>query len=131
MARNFEGTAASKELARRYYQTFHIARDRTHDEEFFTGDLMIRHEPGVSDGLHEFLHDVELLMQHRTIEEIALLLGQGDLVFIAARGTHDSEPCVYIDLYRVEQQKIVEHWGFPEMVPPASERKSENVLLYF
>ena len=55
-----------------------------------------------------------VLMQHRTIDEIKLLLGQGDLVFIAAKGTHEGNPCLYIDLYRVEDEKLVEHWGFPE-----------------
>jgi predicted SnoaL-like aldol condensation-catalyzing enzyme len=72
---------------------------------------MIRHEPGVRDGVAEFLRDVEVLMQHRTIDEVKLLLGQGDFVFIAAKGTHEGDPCVYINLYRVEDEKIVEHWG--------------------
>ena len=53
----------------------------------------------------------------RTIDAIVLLVGQGDLVFIAARGTHAGEPCAYIDLYRVEAGKLVEHWGFPQAIP--------------
>jgi len=61
------------------------------------------------------MRDVEVLMQHRTIDEIELLLGQGDFAFLAAKGTHEGKPCVYIDLYRVENEKVVEHWGFPEM----------------
>jgi hypothetical protein len=48
-------------------------------------------------------------MEQRTIDEIKFLLGQADLVFIAAKGTHEGEPCLYIDLYRVEDEKIVEH----------------------
>ena len=114
---------------RRYYETFHIAGDRSRNDDFFTGDLMIRHEPGVRDGLGEFLRDVEVLMQHRTIDEVKLLLGQGDFVFIAAEGTHEDAPCVYIDLYRVEEGKLVEHWGFPEKVPPREEWKNNNGML--
>ena len=90
---------------------------------------MIRHEPGVRDGVSEFLRDVEELMKHRTIDEIKLLLGQGDLEFVAAMGTHAQEPCVYLDLYRDENGKIVEHWGFPERVPPPQERKNTNGIL--
>lgn len=90
---------------------------------------MIRHEPGVRDGVAEFLRDVKVLMQHRTIDEVKLLLGQGDLVFIAAKGTHEGKPCVYVDLYRVEGEKIVEHWGFPEMIPPQSASKNSNGML--
>lgn len=54
---------------------------------------------------------------------------RGDLVFIAAKGTHEGGPCVYIDLYRVEDEKIVEHWGFPGKVPPREECKNNNGVL--
>ena len=127
--RSLDKTDANKHLVRSYYDIFHLAGDRSHHEEFFTGDIMIRHEPGVRDGLGAFLVDVEELMRHRTIDEIKLLIGQGDLVFIAASGTHESNPCVYIDLYRVEGRKLVEHWGFPQMVPPEAERLNPTVML--
>lgn len=128
-AKHLEDTEKNKAFVRRYYETFHLAGDRSRNSEFFTGDRMVRHEPGVRDGLGEFLDDVEGLMQHRTIDEIKLLLGHGDVVFVAAKGTHEGKPCVYIDLYRVEDQKLVEHWGFSEMVPPEAERKNQNGVL--
>jgi predicted SnoaL-like aldol condensation-catalyzing enzyme len=125
-AQHLADTEKNKFFARRYYETFHLTGDRSRNNEFFTDDLMIRHEPGVRDGVSEFLRDVKVLMQHRTIEEVKLLLGQGDFVFIAARGTHEGDPCVYIDLYRVEDAKIVEHWGFPESVPLQEQWKNNN-----
>src|ERR1700678_1643797 len=126
---HFEDTEKNKSLLRAYYETFHIRADHSRSEQYFAGDLMIRHEPGVCDGVAEFMRDVELLVQHRTIDEIKFLLGQGDFVFIAAKGTHEGEPCVYIDLYRVKDEKIVEHWGFPEMVPPKEQWKNNNGML--
>jgi predicted SnoaL-like aldol condensation-catalyzing enzyme len=128
-ARHLEDTEKNNSLVRKYYETFHLRGDHSRSEQYFGGDLMIRHEPGVRDSVGEFLQDVEVLMQHRTIDEIKFLLGQGDLVFIAAKGTHEGEPCLYIDLYRVEDEKIVEHWGFPEMVPPEREWRNQNGML--
>ena len=128
-ARHMEDTEKNKSFLRRYYENFHIRGQHGRTNDYFTGDRMIRHEPGVRDGLGEFLSDVQVLMQHRTIYEVKLLLGQGDFVFIAAKGTHEGEPCLYIDLYRVEDLKIVEHWGFPEMVPPARTAKNANGML--
>ncbi len=122
-------TEKNKSLVRTYYETFHIEGDHSQSERYFSGDHMIRHEPGVRDGVAEFMRDVEVLMQHRTIDEIKVLLGHGNLVFIAAKGTHEKEPCVYIDLYRVEDEKIVEHWGFPEMVPSKDQSKNNNGML--
>jgi predicted SnoaL-like aldol condensation-catalyzing enzyme len=128
-ATHIEDTEKNRSLLRTYYETFHIRGDHSRSQQYFAGDLMIRHEPGVRDGVAEFLRDVEVLMQHRTIDEIKFLLGHGDLVFIAAQGTHENAPCVYIDLYRVQDGKIVEHWGFPEMVPPHEQRRNDNVML--
>ena len=128
-AKHLEDTEKNKSLLRRYYETFHIRGDHSRHEQYFAGDLCIRHEPGVRDGVAEFMRDVEVLMQHRTIDEIKLLLGQGDFIFIAAKGTHEGDPCLYIDLYRVEDEKLVEHWGFPEPVPPQAEWKNNNGIL--
>ena len=127
--KHLDDTEKNKRIVRMYYETFHLRGDHSRPGQYFAGDLMIRHEPGVHDGVAEFLRDVEVLMQHRTIDEMELLLGQGDLVFIAAKGTHEGEPCVYIDLYRVQDEKIVEHWGFPEMVPPQEQWKNSNGML--
>ena len=128
-AQDLEATAQNKAFTRDYYQTFHLAGDHRNSAGYFAGDLCIRHEPGVRDGVAEFLHDVQELMQHRTIEEMKLLLGQGDFVFIAAKGTHEEVPCLYIDLYRVEKEKIAEHWGFFQEVPPPGQWKNSNGML--
>ena len=52
-----------------------------------------------------------MLTQSRTTDEIVLLVGQGNMIFIAARGTHEGETCAYVELYYVEAGKLVEHWA--------------------
>jgi hypothetical protein len=76
-----------------------------------------------------FLHDLGILMQHRSIDEVVFLLGERNFVFIAVMGTVEGEPCVYINLYRVKDEKIVEHWGFPEKIPPEEQWKNNNGML--
>jgi len=124
-----QDTATNKSIMRAYYETVHIGGDHSKIPQYFSGDYCVRHEPGIRDGVAAFTRDVDSLMQHRTIDELTILLGQGDFVFIAAKGTHEGEPCVYIDLYRVEDEKIVEHWGFPEKIPPQEEWKNNNGML--
>lgn len=128
-ARRIEDTEKNKSFMRDYYETFHISGDHSRGDDYFTEDVTVRHEPGVRDGVTEFIRDVKVLMQHRTIDEVKLLLGQGDFVFIAAQGTHEGDPCLYIDLYRAEDKKVVEHWGFPESVPPKEKSKNNNGML--
>ncbi len=126
---HLEDTEKNKTLLRSYYETFHVQGDHSTAGRCFAPNLMIRHEPGVRDGVSEFLRDVEVIMQHRTIDEIKLLIGQGDLVFIAAKGTSEGKPCLDLDLYRAQDGKVVEHWGFPEMVPTPEEWKNQNGML--
>lgn len=127
-AKHLADTEKNKSLIRDYYETVHISGDHSKIPQYVAAH-QVRHEPGVRDGLAAFQRDLEVITKNRTIDEIRFVFGQGDFVFVAAKGTHEREPCVYIDLYRVEDQKIVEHWGFPEKVPPQEEWKNDNGML--
>ena len=129
---HLQETEANKALVRRYYDTVHIAGH--HDEiPKYVSEDHIRHEPGVHDGLAAFLLDLDRFngpgKPSRTFGEVKLTLGEGDLVFVAATGTLEADPCVYVDLYRAEGGRLVEHWAFIEKVPPQSGRKNDNDML--
>ena len=91
-------------------------------DRFLSHDRQVRHEPGVADGVEAFKRDLEMLIRDRTTD-------QSDLIFIVARGTHRGEPCAYVDLYRVAGAQLVEHWGFPQPIPPAEARKNRSAPL--
>jgi predicted SnoaL-like aldol condensation-catalyzing enzyme len=122
-------TEKNKSIVRKYYETIHVSGDHSKIPQYFSGDHCIRHEPGVLDGVTAFKRDLEELTKHRSIDEIKFVLGQGDFVFIAAKGSHEGDPCVYLDLYRAEQGKIAERWGFSEERSPQEERKNNNGML--
>ena len=65
----------------------------------------------------------------RTIDKIVLLPGQADFVFTEAKGTREGRPYAYVDLYRVDDWKLVEHWGFPEEMPPPEDCRNSNGML--
>ena len=122
-------TVENKKLVRNYYETVHIARQDDKISHYFNGNFCVRHEPGVADGVAAFMDDLKTLTQSRSIDEIALLLAQGDFVFIVGKGTHKGNACLYVDLYRVDNNKLVEHWGFPQEVPPQQEWKNNNGMV--
>jgi predicted SnoaL-like aldol condensation-catalyzing enzyme len=112
-----QDTEKNKSLVRGYYEVVHI--EGQHDRiPIYIWESCIRHEPGVRDGMAAFIRDVEAATRRgklsRSIDKIELLLGQGDFVFITASGSIEGEPCTFVDLYRVSDGTIVEHWGFPE-----------------
>jgi predicted SnoaL-like aldol condensation-catalyzing enzyme len=124
-----EDTERNKSIVREYYETIHISGDHSKIPQYFSGDRCIRHEPGVRDGVTTFKRDLAELTKHRSIDEIKFVLGQGDFVFIVAKGSHEGASCAYIDLYRVEDGMIAERWGFPEEIPPQEEWKNNNGML--
>lgn len=124
-----EDAEKNKSIVREYYETIHVSGDHSKISRYFSGDHCIRHEPGVRDGVENFKRDLERLVVNRSIDEIKFVLGQGDFVFIAAKGSHEGAACVYIDLYRVEDGKIAERWGFPQEVPPQEQWKNKNGML--
>ena len=124
-----QDTDSVKALVRDYDDIVHVGGQHDRIGDYMAGDLQIRHEPGVQDGVAAFRQDLAMLTRSRTIDDIVLLAGQGDLVFIAARGTHGSEPCAYIDLYRVEAGKLVEHWGFSQACPSPEQSRNGNGML--
>ena len=121
-------TEANKAVVREYYETVHLSGQYDRIPDYFSNDRCVRHEPGVEDGVAAFQRDLKVLTRNRTIDEIVLLLGQGDFVFLVARGTHKEQPCLYVDLYRVEAGKLAEHWGFPQEVPPRGAWKNSGAL---
>ena len=123
-----QNPAEVKALVRRYYESVHLRGDHDRIDDFMAGDRQIRHEPGVRDGVAAFKADLAELTRSRTIDDLVLLVGQGDFVFIVALGTHESEPCAYIDLYRVVSGKLVEHWGFPQAMSPTEAARIQTTL---
>jgi len=127
-----EDTEQNKSIVREYYEAVHLSGDHGKVLQY-SSDRCIRHEPGAKDGLDSFLRDLEAATRNgrasRSIDEIKILLGQGDFVFVAAEGSVNGEPAAYIDLYRLEDRKIAEHWGFSEKVPPRTDWKNDNGML--
>lgn len=55
-----------------------------------SSDEFIQHDPSVADSFDS------LRKQSRTVDEGVSIVGQGDLVLIAAGGTHEGKPCTDI-----------------------------------
>ena len=124
-----QDTDRAKAVVRDYYETVHIGGRHERIGQYMSGDLQVRHEPGVRDGVAAFEQDLAVLTRSRTIDEIVLLVGQSDFVFIAARGTHEHEPCAYIDLYRVASRQARRALGLSAGDPTRQASRNRNGML--
>jgi predicted SnoaL-like aldol condensation-catalyzing enzyme len=131
-AEHLEDREKNKSLIRDFYETCFVRGNFAKIHDYFSADRFIRHDSNGGDGLSAFLALMKAGAQRGVIfkvDEIKFVLGQGDFVLVAAKGSISGKSCVYYDLFRVESGKIAEHWGIIETVPAQEKWNNRNGIL--
>lgn len=110
-------TDSSKKLVTRFVNEVLVpgAHDRVPE---FVSDDCVQHRPGLADGSAAWQAAMESA-SHRCVE-LHLLIGRGDFVAALAEVESNGVRLAVIDLYRVDGDKIVEHWDVIEEITPES-----------
>ncbi|BDA77214.1 hypothetical protein LPTSP3_g01440 [Leptospira kobayashii] len=92
--------------------------------ERYVGDKYIQHNPYVPNGTEAFLEYFIPYFKNNpdSISEIRRIVAEGDLVFLhvhAKQNKQDRGQAV-IDIFRLENGKIVEHWDVVQPIPEKS-----------
>lgn len=96
---------------------------------YFDGDTYIQHNPNIADGLSGLGKALEAMAKQGVKMEFEIVhkvLGQGNFVLAISEGKFAGQPTSYYDLFRVENNKIVEHWDIMETIAPVADRKNSN-----
>lgn len=126
---DFNKTEVNKELVRDFVNTVLVQAKRDKIRNYFNGDNYIQHNPTTGDGLSDFSRALEAATDRGT--KVVYLknhkvLGQGNLVLAVSEGTLLGEPTSFYDLFRIENNKITEHWDVTETIAPASKWQNTN-----
>ena len=89
-------------------------------EDYFAEDYL-QHNPSVGDGLAIVRKLAQAENRQLTYEEIVLLVGRGNFVAVLCKANWEGAPLAQVDILRLEDGKIVEHWDNVEPIPPRSE----------
>lgn len=122
-------TAANKETARRFVQEVLVEGLTDRVTTYFNGDALIQHNPHMGDGVGEFLRVLEQWKEegrpqmYHTIHQV---LGEGNFVLVLSEGTWHGLHSAFYDLYRIEDDRIIEHWDVVEEIPSPKKRKNDN-----
>ncbi len=96
---------------------------------YFDGDNCIEHNPNHGDGLSGLGAYFEELAKsgiQMIYNKTHMVLGEGDFVLAVSEGTFDGVPTSFYDLFRIENNKIAEHWDVVETIIPETERRNSN-----
>ena len=90
----------------------------------YLGDLYIQHEPGVLDGIEGCLKfHQKMLEDYPNLRfEIKQMIAEGDLVAVHLHMVRNEgdRGVASIDIFRLENNKLVEHWNTVQEVPATS-----------
>lgn len=115
-------TEENKELVRNLLKdAFMPGGDPSNLEKYISAEQYIQHNKDVKDGIGPFKELATSKNRELNYTEIVLLVGQGNFVatLCKAKWKDDKVDQDYaqVDLFRIENGKVVEHWDNVEPVP--------------
>ncbi|KWX70583.1 nuclear transport factor 2 family protein [Paenibacillus jilunlii] len=127
--KDIDKTDANKAYVKSYVENILFGKNPDLLASYFAGDHYIQHSPHIADGLSgvvaamQGLKEKNIEFQYTHLHQV---IGQGDFVLTVSEGLFDGQHTSFYDLFRVEDEKITEHWDVIEAILPAEKRKNQN-----
>lgn len=112
----------NKKLVVDFYQKIFGDKDFTNIDHYLL-PTYIQHNPEVADGAKPFEDAVKVWLKDvpKTKVDVQHIAAEGDLVFLHIKEVlPDGKLQSVIDIFRIENKKIAEHWDVHEIVPEKS-----------
>lgn len=117
--RDEERTEENKALVRALITDVLMAGgEQSKIDSYISAAQYIQHNAEVPDGLVPFKQLVLAADRPLVYDEIVLLVGQGNFVATLCKARWLNQPYAQVDLFRIEDGLVVEHWDAAEAVLP-------------
>ncbi len=97
--------------------------------EYISTEKYLQHNPAVADGLGPLGQALEAMAKAGTpmvYTKNHMILGEGNFVLAVSEGQFLGKHTAFYDLFRIESEKIVEHWDTLEEIPTRNAWKNSN-----
>lgn len=122
-------TEANKALVRAFVDDVLVHGRRDRLAGYFEGDRYIQHNPQIGDNLLGLGAALEAMAARGTTmkyDRIHKVFGEGNFVLVVSEGSFGGSATSFYDLFRIENDKIAEHWDTVEAIPDRSAWKNDN-----
>ena len=115
-------SAANKKLVVDFYRTVFIEKRVVEGFERYVAPEYIQHNPLLATGREPAVKFLSTLVKRESVTDIKRVVAEGDLVVlhVHSRANLSDRGRAVIDIFRVADGKIVEHWDVIQPVPEKS-----------
>jgi len=127
--KDIEKTGANKQLIKNFIDDILMGKNPQKITEYISTKKYLQHNPYVKDGLDglgEVLEGLAKADMPMVFEKNHMILGEGNFVLSVSEGIFMKKHVAFYDLFRIEDDKIVEHWDTIEEIPETSKWKNSN-----
>ena len=126
---DLEKTESNKALVKNMVDTVFLEGRFDKITDFISTSQYDQHNPNVADGLDALGQAVGAMAQAGTpmvYTRNHIILGEGNFVLAVSEGIFLGKYCSFYDLFRIENDKVVEHWDTIEEIPLRAQWKNTN-----
>jgi predicted SnoaL-like aldol condensation-catalyzing enzyme len=116
-SRDLDLTEKNREKIRGFINYIFIKKEMTRLESFLNFDDFVEHSTFLT--LKQKCENITYIKAHR-------FLAEGNFVLSVTEGFYGESHTSFYDLFRLENDKITEHWDTVETIPPKSEWENNN-----
>ncbi len=111
----------NKKMVARFYQELFGDKNIEAIDKYI-GDKYIQHNPLLPDGKEHLKEAVKVWFKGAPKEKVDIqrIAADGDLVYLHIRAKAGDKVRAIVDIFRIENDKIVEHWDVIQEVPEKS-----------
>jgi predicted SnoaL-like aldol condensation-catalyzing enzyme len=124
-----ELTEINRAIVRSFVEIVLVGGHLERITEFVNEDYYAEHNPRLSDGISALRAVLETndngnrQIDYRRVHRV---LAEGNFVLVVSEGYLGDTHSAFYDLFRIENDKLVEHWDTTEKIAPLSEWKNNN-----
>jgi len=125
--KNLKETSANKKVVQGFLDDCIYGGNFQNISKHISTKKYIQHNPNVGDGLQGFNDAMKQMQEHgmtMKYEKTYRVIAEGNFVFVHSKGEFAGKQVAFMDLMRVENGKIVEHWDVIQDAIPAEKTKS-------
>jgi predicted SnoaL-like aldol condensation-catalyzing enzyme len=119
----------NKALVKQFFAAVE-GRDKATVERIVREDY-IQHMPGIPTGRAAILHYIDMVAPKGLgkMPQFARVIAEGDLVMVHFRRDDPNGPVATMEIFRIKDGQIAEHWAVTEPIPPADKARNSNGMI--